>query len=431
MQPDVQNQGYAAGHAAAMAAEGDLGTRDIDVKVLQQHLVDKGSLPSRVLTDTDSYPYSAAEIQEAVNSLLTTGGVIVDDADAAPAFQVTGAWVDSTATSGFYGSGYKHNDLVEGITATFTPDLPAAGTYEVYMRWTQHANREQSVPVTINHSTGGASTTVDQKQDGGKWNLLGTYDFPAGQSGNVVIDTTGTTEYVIADAVWFIEPGTGGMDPVRALAVVLTQPGSGVPLLQAKHADAGTSSEGKLTAAHILGMLGDATGAQTLADTVAGYAAWDGGWNYTGMGQYGASISQLDSYIIALGRTENAAVALAPILSKVALLDATKAFSHHRAVAIALETLGGPAAAGPLADVLAKANMTGYHVTNMTEARVQYEASATETASRNRSLRELVLARALFRCGDSAGAGRAILESYARDLRGHYSRHARAVLAGE
>ncbi len=104
---------------------------------------------------------------------------------------------------------------------------------------------------------------------------------------------------------------------------------------------------------------------------------------------------------------------------------------RHSHPSIALETLADPDAAGPLADVLAKANMTGYHVTNMTEARAQYEAGATETASRNRSLRELVLARALFRCGDSAGAGRAVLESYARDLRGHYSRHARAVLAGE
>jgi len=41
---------------------------------------------------------------------------------------------------------------------------------------------------------------------------------------------------------------------------------------------------------------------------------------------------------------------------------------------------------------------------------------------------ELVLARALYRCGDYEGIGKKILSEYAHDLRGHYSRHAYAVL---
>ena len=48
--------------------------------------------------------------------------------------------------------------------------------------------------------------------------------------------------------------------------------------------------------------------------------------------------------------------------------------------------------------------------------------------TRNLSLRELVLARALYRCGDYKDIGKKILKEYARDLRGHYARHARAVL---
>ena len=48
--------------------------------------------------------------------------------------------------------------------------------------------------------------------------------------------------------------------------------------------------------------------------------------------------------------------------------------------------------------------------------------------TRRESLRELMLARALYRCGDYNGLGRKILETYTHDLRGHLARHAQAVL---
>jgi hypothetical protein len=43
-------------------------------------------------------------------------------------------------------------------------------------------------------------------------------------------------------------------------------------------------------------------------------------------------------------------------------------------------------------------------------------------------LKELYVARALYRCGDSGGVGEKILRQYAQDLHGHYARHAQAVL---
>ena len=48
--------------------------------------------------------------------------------------------------------------------------------------------------------------------------------------------------------------------------------------------------------------------------------------------------------------------------------------------------------------------------------------------TRRESLRELLLARALYRCGDHNGLGKKILQQYTQDLRGHLSRHAQAVL---
>ena len=127
---------------------------------------------------------------------------------------------------------------------------------------------------------------------------------------------------------------------------------------------------------------------------------------------------------------------LEPILEKVRLLDASRAFSHHRAAALALEALG-PAlsaegrrqAAGALADVLARPGMTGHATTTLQETHQKAAVGGrTATRPRNQSLRELLLARALYRLGDHEGVGERILRTYARDLRGHYARHARAVL---
>lgn len=73
MQADVQNQGYAAGVAAAMAAKKGGHTREIDVKELQKGLVAQGALAERVLTDKDSYPMSAAVIEQAVKKVGDLG----------------------------------------------------------------------------------------------------------------------------------------------------------------------------------------------------------------------------------------------------------------------------------------------------------------------------------------------------------------------
>ena len=70
MQPDLQNQGYAVGAAAAMAVLRARGkVRDIDIKALQRELVRKNCLEQRVIKDVDSFPLSEDTIQEAVKTL--------------------------------------------------------------------------------------------------------------------------------------------------------------------------------------------------------------------------------------------------------------------------------------------------------------------------------------------------------------------------
>lgn len=70
MQRDVQNQGYAAGLAAAKAAVAG-GVRKVDVKALQGELVTVGCLLSRVLTDGEFQP-TVSQITTAIEGMDET-----------------------------------------------------------------------------------------------------------------------------------------------------------------------------------------------------------------------------------------------------------------------------------------------------------------------------------------------------------------------
>jgi len=286
MQPDIQNQGYAAGVAAAMAAKAGVGVREIDLCALQKHLIEIGNLPESVLTNEDSFPLPPDRVAAAVESVKSEG---------------------------------------------------------------------------------------------------------------------------------------------KGAAVLLAQPKEALPLLREAYQSA--DEEHKLVYAHILAVLGDATGLETLLAEVERADSWDEGWNYRGMGQFGTALSRLDQLIVALGRTRDAS-AVPAIVNKAKLLTAESDFSHHRAVGLALELIGDRSAARPLAELLTQPDMTGYVHDTVEEARRrdQEEGSTTGVKTRRESLRELLLARALYRCGDYGDLGRQILTQYTKDLRGHLARHAKAVL---
>ncbi|MFO7938100.1 MAG: FAD-dependent oxidoreductase [Kiritimatiellia bacterium] len=70
MQPDIQNQGYAAAYAVYLAVQNNCRLRDIPVKELQKHLVDVGIIPESVLHETDSYPISDACLKMAAHDVM-------------------------------------------------------------------------------------------------------------------------------------------------------------------------------------------------------------------------------------------------------------------------------------------------------------------------------------------------------------------------
>ncbi len=285
MQPCLQNQGYAVGCLVAKMVKENISARDVDMRSLQQHLADIGSLPGRAVTDTDNMPLPDEDFSEALSKL--------------------------------------GNDF-DGLEVLFTN----------------------------------------------------------------------------------IERGK------RLLEEALQ--GSG-------------DEKQRINAAIALGVLGIDSGWKLLAGAVDAYEEWDEGWNFTGMGQFGFSLSRLDTIIIALGRCRKED-ALPVITSKAELLTTDHHFSHFRAVSVAMEALGSSSPAPVLFNLLTMPGVAGHHVITKTDAVRATVPSHVDVTLRNNVLRELHLARALYRCGDHYGLGRQILEKYSNDLHGHYFRHAAGIL---
>ena len=284
MQRDLQNQGYAAGVAAALAAKAGCGTRQVDLKALQQHLVAVGNLPAEALAHQDNFPFPAAQVAAAVETLTD-------------------------------------------------PDRLRAA---------------------------------------------------------------------------------------KALAVVLAHAQTALPRLKERYA--ASSGAQQLVYAKVLGFLGQAEVVPTLCAALEAVDQWDPKILQGVAAEYAHLPTPVDALVLALGYTRDRR-ALPPILAKLAWLDAETTLSHHRAVALALEHLADPAAAEPLARLLAKPGMRGH-------AMRQLEPLSSERDRRRREgpLREIVLARALYHCGDRDGLGEKILREYQEDLRGLLARHATAVL---
>ncbi len=197
--------------------------------------------------------------------------------------------------------------------------------------------------------------------------------------------------------------------------------------------DTAADPKAKAVYAQVLAVMEDPAGVDLLIEKVKAFDQWDAGWNFRGMGQFGQALSPLDKLILALGRAGDKR-AVGVIVEKLNLLSHEDDFSHYRACSIALELLGDPAAVAPLAAALAKPNVAGYVHGTIEIAKKWDQADpkgATGEKSRRDSLIEIGLARALYRLGDNeAKLGESILTDYAKnDLRGHFSRHARLVLA--
>ena len=138
-----------------------------------------------------------------VSNAVMPNDIIVDNSDTSGVLTITGQWNSSTVFPGYWGTEYIHDDNTGQGTKSvlFEPVVPAAGDYELFMRWTSDANRADSVPVRISYQGGIKDTIVNQQAWGAGWVTLGVYPFASGNSGSVLISNDNTVGYVIADAM--------------------------------------------------------------------------------------------------------------------------------------------------------------------------------------------------------------------------------------
>ncbi len=113
---------------------------------------------------------------------------------------MVGTWNASTFYSGYYGSNYhSHAAATNGDSFTWKLNLPTAGIYNIYGRWSADTTRATNAPYAITHSAGTSTVLINQQANHNSWTLLGSYQFNAGTA-NVKLGVASTGN-VVADAV--------------------------------------------------------------------------------------------------------------------------------------------------------------------------------------------------------------------------------------
>lgn len=209
----IEHGGYASQTtfpAAQIDASAKLScdiSRDQGVPRDRYHIVGHGQLQPSDRTDPGpNWPWTTYISK--VNSFCNTG-ITIDsnnsNNDTAQGYiEVSANWTSSTNVAGYYGTGYFWADTqAVSDPATFWFYLPAAGTKTVDAWWTAATDRSTTAPFIVWDANGTklATVSVNQQVNGGQWNTLGTYSFPAGWNKVQLSRWTTAGSVVVADAV--------------------------------------------------------------------------------------------------------------------------------------------------------------------------------------------------------------------------------------
>ena len=196
-----------------------------------------------------------------------------------------------------------------------------------------------------------------------------------------------------------------------------------LPLLRRAYG-AETEESARQVYALLLGLMGDATGAATLAAVVTGKLPIS--VPQSRPAAFGGGTSDLTAFMIALGRSKDES-ARDPLLAKLRSVKRPLSMVGFRPYCIAAAELGDPALAPELERFLDLPGVSGHAVRDWKTLSPTggYGHGSVEYDD---AVRELGIVRALVACGDPTGRGRKTLEDYVRDPRGVLSAHARAIL---
>jgi hypothetical protein len=175
----------------------------------------KGSPAAWTAADPDAVKCIEFNVTYDEDSPPTFHEIIMDEEDSVGVVKTSG-WSNSTNNPHVGSRRIHDNDSGKGSRRiTFTPTIPEAGLYHVYMFYEAGGNLAQNTLVTIDH--GGetdvvrADQTTNNQRDHNVdahpgltdefYNYLGTYFFDAGTGGSIQISNENTNGFVLVDTV--------------------------------------------------------------------------------------------------------------------------------------------------------------------------------------------------------------------------------------
>ncbi|WP_124728371.1 N-acetylmuramoyl-L-alanine amidase [Staphylospora marina] len=128
--------------------------------------------------------------------------IIVDNATSGR-FSASANWQTATWNTQKYGADYRFtNPEPVSDPAWWKVNVPASGAYDIYAWWPANSGYNSNVPYVIKTTSGFQYVHVNQQQNGGKWNFLGTFNLNAGDDWVVGVSRwTSASGYIMADAV--------------------------------------------------------------------------------------------------------------------------------------------------------------------------------------------------------------------------------------
>lgn len=174
----------------------------IDEKLPVQK-VNYAKLRARLLAGKQVLDWTNAAPARASFTPLKLNGLLFDDRVA----HQTGDWIASSAVGHHVGTGYLHDGNAHKgeMSLAFTPEIPAAGDYELVLISTPNLNRAANVPVTVSIASpaGGAAVekTIRVNEKTSAAHSLGKFQLPQGLSTKVIVSNQGTDGFVVVDGL--------------------------------------------------------------------------------------------------------------------------------------------------------------------------------------------------------------------------------------
>ncbi|MEW6304622.1 MAG: ThuA domain-containing protein, partial [Verrucomicrobiota bacterium] len=169
---------------------------------LKRNLDDKrAATPATKAASPGKAPAAGAKFIDA----KSLPGIVLDDTQG----KAIGEWAGSRSLGTIIGASYVHDsNKNKGKAAIeFQPEIPEAGTYEIFLHAPAGSNRASNTPVTVSVVDLPATLRkINQKNadTNGRYSL-GTWPLPKGKGTRVIVSNEDTDGHVVVDAVQFVK----------------------------------------------------------------------------------------------------------------------------------------------------------------------------------------------------------------------------------